>query len=195
MHEGPWHVLHVIANHEKKVAQHLNIRSLEHYLPLYSERSRWSDRYVTLERPLFMGYIFVRYSSQTRLSLISTPGVIRLLGDSTTGAVSSEVINRIREGLADGCLLRPYFDLPVGTPVRVRRGVFQGAEGVVAAIRQRCKVIMTLSAVRQCFSLEVGREDIEVVGDILRNSKFLSKPFSAPRDNDESRATLFRATA
>ena len=195
MDEGPWHVLHVIANHEKKVAQHLSVRSFEYYLPLYTERSRWSDRYVTLERPLFMGYVFVRYLRQTRLSLISTPGVIRLLGDSTTATVSSEVINRIREGLADGCLLRPYFDLPVGTPVRVRRGVFQGAEGVVAAIRQRCKVIMTLSAVHQCFSLEIDRNDVEVVGDIVHNSKFLTRPFAGLRDTNESRATLFRATA
>jgi transcription antitermination factor NusG len=163
MFEGPWHVLHVNANHEKKVAQHLSVRSLEHYLPLYPDRSRWSDRYVTLERPLFVGYVFVRYSPQTRLSLISTPGVIRLLGDSTSTAVRPEEIERIREGLAKGCLLRPHFDLPAGTPVRVRRGVFEGAEGVVAEIRQRCKVVMTLSAVKQCFSLEIDRDDIEVI--------------------------------
>lgn len=164
MFEGPWHVLHVNANHEKKVAQHLSIRSLEHYLPLFTERSRWSDRYVTLERPLFVGYVFVRYSPQTRLSLITTPGVIRLLGDSTSAVVWPEEIKRIREGLASGCLLRPHFDLPVGTRVRVRRGIFEGAEGVVAEIRQRCKVVMTLSAVRQCFSLEIDRDEIEVIG-------------------------------
>lgn len=166
MFEGPWHVLHIFANHEKKVAQHLAVRSLEHYLPLYTERSRWSDRYVTLERPLFVGYVFVRYSPQTRLALISTPGVIRLLGDSTSAVVWPEEIERIREGLASGCLLRPHFDLPVGTPVRVRGGIFEGAEGVVAEIRQRCKVVMTLSAVKQCFSLEIDRDEIEVIRHI-----------------------------
>lgn len=163
MYEGPWHVLHVIANHEKKVAQHLTVRSLEHYLPLYAERSRWSDRYVTLERPLFVGYVFVRSSRESRLSVISTPGVIRLLGDAASATVSSEEISRIREGLASGCLLRPHFELPVGTPVRVRRGIFEGALGVVKDIRQQCKVVLTLSAVRQSFSLEVNREDIEVL--------------------------------
>lgn len=166
MFEGPWHVLHVIANHEKKVAQRLSVRSLEHYLPLYAERSRWSDRYVTLERPLFVGYVFVRYSPQTRLSLISTPGVIRLLGEWTNTVVRREEIERIREGLAHGCLLRPHSHLPVGTPVRVRRGIFEGAEGAVAEIRQRCKVVMTLSAVKQCFSLEIERDDIEVIGSM-----------------------------
>lgn len=163
MSQLPWHVLFVVANHEKKIAQHLSVRSVEHYLPLYTERSRWSDRWVQVERPLFVGYVFVRYSSQTKLAVISTPGVVRLLGDSTNDSVSSDEIERIRQGLASGCLLRPHFDLPVGTPVRVRRGVFEGTEGVVAELRQRCKVVMALRCIRQCFSLEVDRDDIEIV--------------------------------
>lgn len=163
MYKDPWHVLHVIANHEKRVAQHLSVRSLEHYLPVYTERSRWSDRSVMLERPLFVGYVFVRSSPQSRLSVISTPGVIRLLGDSTSATVSYQEIDRIRDGLASSCLLRPYFELPVGTPVRVRRGVFEGAEGVVTELRQRCKVVMTLPAVKQCYSLEVDRSDIDIL--------------------------------
>ncbi len=163
MHENPWHVLHVIANHEKKVAQHLTARSLEHYLPLYTEQSRWSDRSVILERPLFVGYVFVRFPAPNRLAVISTPGVIRLLGDTTSTTVSSCEIDRIRLGLAEGYLLRPHPRLAIGTPVRVRRGLFEGADGVVSEIRQRCKVILTLSAVRQCFSLEVDGDDLEVL--------------------------------
>lgn len=162
MSQLPWHVLFVVANHEKNVAKHLSVRSVEHYLPLYTERSRWSDRWVMVERPLFVGYVFVRYSSKTRLAITSAPGVLRLLGDSTNDIVSSEEIERIRDGLASGCLLRPHLDLPVGTPVRVRRGVFEGTEGVVAELRQRCKVVMTLSGIRQCFTLEVDSDDIEL---------------------------------
>ena len=66
MHESRWCVLYVITNHEKRVAQHLTARSLEHYLPLYTERSRWTDRVVSLERPLFAGYVFVRFAPEAR---------------------------------------------------------------------------------------------------------------------------------
>jgi len=59
MTEHPWRVLHVIANHEKRVVQHLASRSLEHYLPLYSLKSQWSDRTVALERPLFPCYVLL----------------------------------------------------------------------------------------------------------------------------------------
>jgi hypothetical protein len=31
MNGSPWNVLHVISNHERRVAQHLVVRSIEHY--------------------------------------------------------------------------------------------------------------------------------------------------------------------
>src|SRR3984885_11425657 len=76
MTEHPWRVLHVIANHEKRVVQHLASRGLEHYLPLYALKSRWSDRTVALERPLFPGYVFTRFPSTERIGALSTPGVL-----------------------------------------------------------------------------------------------------------------------
>lgn len=161
MDDDNWHVLHVRANHEKRVAQHLSARSLEHYLPLYTESSRWTDRTVILERPLFMGYVFVRFSLETRLSLIATPGVIRLLGENDL--VSSREVDRIRDGLAGGYLLRPHPCIATGTRVRVRTGVFAGAEGTVSELRHRCKVAILLSAVQQSFSLEVERDDLEIL--------------------------------
>lgn len=163
MYEHPWQVLQVNTNCEKKVAQHLTLRFLEHYLPLYSERSRWSDRVVQVERPLFAGYVFVRFSAQARLSVISTPGVLRLLGSDERHMVSAAEIDRIRDGLASGCLLRPHHGFSVGTQVRVRSGIFEGVEGVVTEMRRQCKVVIALAAIRQFFSLEVGEDDLEVL--------------------------------
>lgn len=163
MLESPWQVLHVIANHEKRVAQHLVVRSLEHYLPLYTDRSRWSDRTVLLERPVFAGYVFVRVSPQTRYSVIRIPGVLSLLGDDERSTVSAAEIGRIREGLASGCLLRPHQGFALGTRVRVRSGIFAGVEGVVTGLRHHCKVVITLAAIQQSFSLEVELDDIELL--------------------------------
>lgn len=163
MHDHPWHVLHVTANHEKRVVQHLKARSVEHYLPLYTERSRWTDRTVELERPLFAGYVFTRFSPQQKLSVISTPGVLHLLSGSGCHTVSCEELERIRKGLASGYLLRPHPGLEVGMNVRVRGGLFDGAFGIVTELRRQCKVVLSLDAVQQCFSLEVGMEQVELV--------------------------------
>ena len=165
MYESPWHVLHVIANHEKRVAQHLAVRSVEHYLPLYRTRSQWTDRSVQLERPLFAGYVFVRFSPRERLSVISTPGVVHLLGDSG-GEVSCAELDRIRLALASGYTLLPHAWLEVGTRVRVNGGVFDGVNGVVSELRRQCSVIIEVAAIRQCFSLEVEIDQVEPVATI-----------------------------
>jgi transcription antitermination factor NusG len=129
-------------------------------------RSQWSDRSVQLERPLFTGYLFVRFSSRERLSVISTPGVLHLLGDSAGSEVSCEELDRIRQALVGGYTLLPHPWLDVGTKVRVRGGVFDGVQGVVTELRRQCSVIIELAAIRQCFSLEVGIDQVEPVATI-----------------------------
>jgi transcriptional antiterminator NusG len=163
MYSSSWYVLHVLSNHEKRVVQHLSVRSVEHYLPLYTERVKWTDRTVVAERPLFSGYVFVRFKPQSRISVISTPGVLHLLGDDERDMVCDEELTKIRQGLASGLALRPHSGISVGTSVRVREGVFAGVEGVVTGLRKQCRVIITLSAVRQCFSLEAGIDELAVL--------------------------------
>jgi transcription antitermination factor NusG len=163
MHSSSWQVLHVLSNHEKRVAQHLEVRSLEHYLPLYKQRVKWTDRTVVAARPLFTGYVFVRFAPQNRIAVISTPGVLRLLGDQESDMVRDEDLAKIRSGLEGGMPLRPHPSINVGTRVRVCSGVFEGVEGHVTELRKQCKVIVTLAAVRQCFSLEIGIDDLYVL--------------------------------
>jgi len=55
----------------------------------------------------------------------------------------------------------------VGSLVRVLAGAFAGVEGIVTDFRQQCKVVMTLSATRQSFSLEVDLADVEVLGNSM----------------------------
>jgi len=163
MQSDPWHVLHVSSNYEKRVAQHLTVRSVEHYLPLYTGRVKWTDRTVMAERPLFSGYVFARFLPQNRISVISTPGVLRLLGDGERDMVSCAEIDKIRTGLASGLVLRPHSYVSVGMRVRVRDSVFAGIEGVVTELRHQCRVVIALAAVHQCFSLEVPLDGLEVL--------------------------------
>lgn len=170
MSDEPWRVLQVIANHEKRVARQLAVRSLEHYLPLYTVRSRWTDRTMTLERPLFPGYVFLRFAPEARVSVISTPGVLRLLGNTEADTVKSDEIDRIQQALRSGFVLRPHPWVSVGTRVRVRRGIFEGMEGIVTELRRNCTVVIALSAVEQCFSLEADLGEIEVLGKAVEKS-------------------------
>jgi transcription antitermination factor NusG len=145
------------------VAQHLAVRSLEHYLPLFGERSRWTDRTVAIDRPLFPGYVFIRFGPNQRLTVISTPGVLSVVGNGQDGNIPVHEIERIQIALTKGYQLQPHPRLSVGMRVRVTHGVFAGAEGIVSELRRNCKVVMALSSVGQCFSLEATAEEIEVL--------------------------------
>jgi transcription antitermination factor NusG len=145
------------------VAQRLQSRAIEHYLPLYREKVKWTDRTVIAEKPLFPGYVFARFSHDLRVAVISTPGVVRSLGEEEHDMVSITEIEKIRTGLANGLVLRPHSPVSIGTPVRIRGGIFDGLQGVVTELRQQCKVVIALAAVRQCFSIEMDLREIEVL--------------------------------
>lgn len=159
----PWHVLHVRSNAEKRVAQFLSMREVEAYLPLYRERVKWTDRTMVVERPLFTGYVFTRYSAETKLRVITTPGVVRSLGEDERDLVSSTELEKIQAALTKGYPLRPHPRVVAGMRVRVRTGVFEGVIGTVTELRQQCKVVLALSAVRQCFSLEQDIDNLELL--------------------------------
>lgn len=159
----PWHVLQVRSNAENRVAQHLAARSLEHFLPLYSERVRWTDRTVVTRRPLFGGYIFARFARHQRVTVISLPGIIRDFGDEDKNMVGDEEISRIRSGIEKGISLCPHRGLDLGARVRVRGGIFAGSEGIVKEYRPHCRVILTLEAVRQSFSFESEWDNLDLI--------------------------------
>src|SRR5216684_3137145 len=78
--ELAWYAAYTSSNHEKRVAEQLVGRAVEHFLPLYQSARRWRDRRVELQLPLFPGYIFVRLSLRDRLQVLQVPGVAKLVG-------------------------------------------------------------------------------------------------------------------
>src|ERR1700721_3809523 len=76
----PWYALQVRARQELGVADYLQGKNYEWFLPLYKRRKRWSDRIKEADAPLFPGYLFCRLNLQDRLPILKTPGVIQMFG-------------------------------------------------------------------------------------------------------------------
>lgn len=165
MSEQSWRVLHVIANHEKRVEQHLTIRSVECFLPQYQEKSRWSDRTVVLQRPLFPGYLFARFPRESKYLVLTTPGILNVLGNDQTACLQTSEVERIRAALILGYPLKPHPPVSCGTAVRIRSGIFDGISGIVAELRRNCKVIIRLTPVDRCFSVELSLDDVELLSN------------------------------
>src|SRR5580700_10539298 len=101
--EPLWYAAYTNANHEKRVAQQLERRFVEHFLPLYESVRRWKDRRVRLQMPLFPGYVFVRLALRDRLQLLQIPGVVHLVSFNGCAApLPQEDIQAIRNCLDRG---------------------------------------------------------------------------------------------
>src|ERR1700683_138067 len=63
-----WCAVYTATNHEKSVANHLRVREIETFLPLYSVTKRWKNRTTAkVDLPLVAGYIFVRIAPTERV--------------------------------------------------------------------------------------------------------------------------------
>src|SRR5947209_9498032 len=78
--EPKWYVLFVRSNQEMRVAQHLQYRDIEHFVPVFESVRKWRDRKVKLSRPLFPGYVFVRMPLTERLKALVVPNVVDFVG-------------------------------------------------------------------------------------------------------------------
>lgn len=71
-----WKVLYVASRSEKKVNQKLNEFGIESYVPLRTERRKWSDRIKTINIPLINGYVFVKVDEKIRDTVFKVKGVL-----------------------------------------------------------------------------------------------------------------------
>jgi transcription antitermination factor NusG len=167
-----WFALYTTARHEKRVAEHLGQRQIECYLPLYHSERRWSDgSRVTLDLPLFPGYLFIHIRRNERGSVLTVPGAVALVGG--TGGEPAPLADATIEELRAGLKLRaaqPHPLMTIGQRVRIRSGALEGLEGIVVRHKNSYRVVMTLKQIMQSYAVEVDVEDLEPLspGDLSR---------------------------
>src|SRR5690348_7911111 len=128
----PWYAVRVRSNFEKTVQTLLTGKGYEIFLPSYRSRRRWSDRAKEIESPLFPGYTFCRFDARQRLPILTTPGVVSILGSAAGPiAIPEEEIAAVRTMVGSGLLVGPWPFLAEGQQITVVRGPLSGLEGIV----------------------------------------------------------------
>ena len=167
-----WFALYTTARHEKRVAQHLGQRDIECYLPLYRADRRWSDgSRVTLDLPLFPGYLFIHIRRNERGSVLTVPGAVALVGG--TGGEPAPLADATIEELRTGLKLRaaqPHPLVTIGQRVSIRSGALEGLEGIVVRHKNGFRVVMTVKQIMQSYAVEVDADNLEPLspGDLSR---------------------------
>jgi transcription antitermination factor NusG len=166
--EPRWFAVYTTCRHEKRIAQHLIQREIEHYLPIYHSDRKWKDgSRVTLELPLFPSYIFVRIRRSQRVSVLSVPGALTVVGGTggEPAPLLDSAIEALRRGLEDH-RIEPHPLLRVGQLARIRAGAFAGMEGIVVRRKSGFRVVLTIEQIMQSVAVELDEGDVEpVTGD------------------------------
>ncbi len=155
-----WRVLHVRPRCEKKMAEFCRVRSLDHYLPLRRETKIYQRRKVTVEKPVFPGYVFAAFDREGKLDLLKTNTVVRILDPPDESRLVRE-LDQIRKALAVDASLGATDAVTQGRRVRITSGPFLGVEGIVAEIKGTTKVVLNVEMIGRAVAVIADRDCLE----------------------------------
>lgn len=157
-----WYAAYTCAHHEKRVAEQLSLRAVEHFLPLYASVRRWKDRRVQLQLPLFPGYVFVRIDLRDRLQVLEIPSVARLVGFNGHPTPLPETeIEALKTGLESGVQAAPHPYLKVGRRVCISSGPLAGVSGILLRHKGKARVAISIDLIQRSIVVDVDAADVE----------------------------------
>ena len=162
--EQRWYAAYTSANHEKRVAEQLGVREVEHFLPLYEAVRRWKDRRVRLQVPLFPGYVFVRMALRDRLRVQQVPGLARLVGfHGTPAALPDQEIEALRANLTSGVRAEPHPYITEGRRVRVKSGPLAGLHGILVKRKNKARFVVSVELIQRAMAVEIDEADLLLI--------------------------------
>src|SRR3954463_6604078 len=139
-----WYALHTRTRFERRICKQVQLKHHEAYVPVTRARHRWSDRYQTVETPIFPGYVFVRATqdANVRMAILQTNGVYDFVAfNGMVARITDEQISDVRRLETNAVSWSPYPFLKAGRRIRIVGGCLDGLEGIFLEERGRKLVI------------------------------------------------------
>ena len=159
-----WFAIQTRPRHEKKVSVQLQTKGVEGFLPLLTERRRWSDRFKIVQQPLFACYMFVHIpeSNPIRTSVLTTEGVCWFVGERGRGLpIPDKQILDIQTILSGTEPFATYPFIRIGQRVRIRGGCLDGVEGILVSKDSDRSVVVSVELLRRSVAVRVSGYDVE----------------------------------
>jgi transcription antitermination factor NusG len=178
--KDPWFALRVKSNHEKAVCSYLAVKGFEVFLPICRTRNRWADRFKLVETPLFGGYVFSRLDRTRPNAVLSTPGVIQIVGTGRNPEpVLEGEISAIRRAVDANFQLRECDFFMKGQRATVMSGALAGLEGTVISLKQQSRLVLSISLLQRSVALEIDESMVRIEPDPI----MLRRSVQAERDS------------
>jgi transcription antitermination factor NusG len=179
---GFWFAIQVKPRHELATAAILRNKGYEDFVPLYRQQRLWSDRRKIVEFPLFQGYVFCKFNAESKAPIVTTPGVIRIVGNSKQPLpIDEKEILAIHSVSRAAVPAQPHPFVKVGFRVLISSGPMAGIEGIVADFKNR-SVILSLNLLQKSISVDVGDCALTIISP--RNHMPELDPYRALCDSD-----------
>jgi transcription antitermination factor NusG len=176
-----WFALAVKPRFDKAVARALEVKGYETLLPLYKKNGARSK---VSELPLFPGYVCCRFDAQTRLPILTTPGVIQVLGAGNRPIPLSDVeVNSLQMAIKAQIPVQPFPFVGAGQRVRINRGFLAGVEGIVISCKHRLRLVLSITLLQRSVLLEIDRDLVSVdAAPDWRGGALWASPGATPFD-------------
>ncbi len=156
-----WYALHTRSRHEKYVREQLEARGIEPFLPLVDRLRQWKDRRKRVAFPLFPGYCFARFPLALRVAVLTTQGVVQILGNQDGPVpVPDREIEAVRRLVECTLPYDPHPYLTEGMQVEVIRGPLAGLRGLLLRKGARARLVIGVSLIHQGASVELDAYDV-----------------------------------
>jgi transcription antitermination factor NusG len=161
-----WHALHVRSRHEKSVFAQLEAKCHEVFLPVYTVRHKWADRWKTVSLPLFPGYVFCRFTPANRSSVLTTSGVIDLVrAGAEPACIDDGEIEAIQLAVNSRLGTMPYAGLAKGERVMMTGGPLGGLTGTLMGTRRNLRFVLSVELLQRSVLVEVDPDWIAPLED------------------------------
>ncbi|PBQ31543.1 antitermination protein NusG [Sphingobacteriaceae bacterium] len=157
-----WHALYVNSRAEKKIAETLQARSIEAYVPIIKTMKQWSDRKKMVELPLMNGYVFVKIGAGENDLVMQTRGVVNFVRSEGKIARIREVeIDRLKQlvdlgyQLEASAIAKSYKE---GDKVKITSGALKNIEGYVVENKEDRHIEVLLESIGQCIRVKLPKE-------------------------------------
>lgn len=163
-----WFAVQVKSCREKMTAVLLHDKGYEEFLPLYTGSRKRSAQAGGTELPLFPGYLFCRFDSDISAPIVTTPGVIRIVGTGHTPVPITEAeIAAIQAIVKSGFHREPWPFAQVGEVVRIDEGPLSGLQGVLISVGDGHRLIVSVTLLQRAVAVEMDRRWVTPVTQTL----------------------------
>jgi transcription antitermination factor NusG len=158
-----WFALGVTARHEKAISRMLHQKGFETFLPLYTNRHQYGKRAREFELPLFPGYVFCRFNPSTRLPILTTPGVLQVIGAGRVPLpIDRGEISALQTAVKANARLVPWPFWQEGQRGRITFGPLSGVEGIVMNIKDPSRLVLSVSLLQRSVLLEIDADCVSL---------------------------------